>query len=177
MKVSRNVYILSGTLITLFSTFLFAYNRAICHETTNYVIHVDPAVFVKILIQNLGFFLLIIAGSLFYNISNFFLLLYNGNLWGLAAKFAACSLGFYNAILLVAPHIVIEILWISLSVKLSFKLSRILYDLLNDKIDSYLFMAQLKTMKYQFLFAFLLVITGVVIEVFLSPIIYNSVSL
>ncbi|MFC3560518.1 stage II sporulation protein M [Pedobacter jamesrossensis] len=177
MKISRNVIVVTVALITLITSFLFAYNRGICHESSSYIINVDPSSFIKILIQNLGFFLLILLGALFYNISNFFLLLFNGNLWGLAAKFATCSLGFYNAIILVSPHIFIEILWIGLSVTLSFKLSTILYQLFNDKIDAHSFITEIKKMKYQFLFAFLLVIVGVVIEVFLSPLIYNSVSL
>lgn len=169
----KNSLIVFASIFIITICFVYGYRNGICIGKSEFKINVQRGAFLRILLQNVGFFLLLLFGALFYNISNFFLLMYNGNLWGLTAKFTACSIGLSRAFFLVTPHIFIEMLWITLTIRISIDLSDIIYRLFIDKIDSTVFILKLKSMRYRFLFAFLLVIVGVVIEVFISPYVFN----
>lgn len=90
---------------------------------------------------------------------------------GIRAKNLACTIGDYNSTLLVLPHILIEILWIVMSVQLSLRLSKHLFELLNESISSTQFMINIKSFRKEFILIF--TIFRAIVEVYLSPLTYN----
>lgn len=162
-------------IIMLLISFYFGFNKNDCNLQSlgTYEINADLILFKKILIQNIGFYFLILFGSLFYNISNFFLILYNGAMWGISAKNLSCTLGDFNSTLLVLPHILIEVLWIVMSVQLSLQLSKYFFELLNESISPTKFMIGIKSLRKQFILILIFTIAGAIVEVYLSPLTYN----
>lgn len=75
-------------IVMLLISFYFGFNKNDCNVQSldTYEIDADLTLFKKILIQNIGFYFLILFGCLFYNISNFFLILYNGAMWELGQR-------------------------------------------------------------------------------------------
>lgn len=171
---SKYIAIAILILITLF--FQLGYYSSNFKQTElfnqgNYLTNFD--LFIKILIQNSTFYFLIILGSLFFNISSIMLICYNSFAWGYSAKMSISQIGFFKSLLLVGPHIAIEILWIIFSFLLSYNISLLLLSFFNNHINEETFLKSIRSKIKLSLYGYFIVIFGCFVEIFVSPLIFK----
>lgn len=76
----------------------------------------------SLLIQNYFFAIAIIIGSFTFNILTVCCCTYNGVVFGMYLKSSYVNLGLEKTINLFLPHTLIEIIWMTLAIKLSFEI-------------------------------------------------------
>lgn len=175
LKTNPN-YINYLTIIIIILFFQFGYFFSNFNELKLTEIEIpltNSNLFVKVLVQNTTFYLLIILGSLFFNISSLMLICYNSFAWGYSAKMTICQIGFIKTFFLIGPHISIEIFWIIYSTSLSFDLSLSLLSFFNNNISASIFMISIRNKIKLFLYGYLVVLLGCIVEIFVSPLIYK----
>ena len=78
--------------------------------------------FFKLLVQNITFALTIILGAFTFNILTTLLSFYNGFIFGMFLNNTLINFGMKKTFLLFFSHSIIEIVWIILSIKLSYEI-------------------------------------------------------
>lgn len=120
--------------------------------------------FKKVFLQNIDFGCVILVGCLFFNISTFCVVLYNGFIWGSYFKVNACHTSINKTIIAFLPHSIIELVWITILANVSMKLSFSFYDFMNDRINSQVFLNSILVNMQRISFAFILIIISVLVE-------------
>lgn len=161
-------YIKYLAALILFTSLLIGIENTPCtikNQITSELTTATLSFFGKVLLQNFGFFVLIIFGCLFYNISTFCLIFYNGFIWGMFFKHIYCIVGWEKTLLIFLPHTVIEVIWIALATQLSCELSIYLYKFLNEESSLEVVNITInKNIINKVLLIFLLIFIGVSIE-------------
>jgi uncharacterized membrane protein SpoIIM required for sporulation len=130
--------------------------------------------FFKVILQNSCFALFLIMGGFFANITTACLLIYNGFSWGKSFKDVYCNAGLEKTVLLVLPHIFIEVFWILLICQISVRISFQFLDLLNDRLNSSDLYESFKSQNLMpIAYAYSLLVFSASIECFLTPALYQ----
>ena len=150
-------------------------SRVECYPFTSPIIAESSVLFFfKVILQNSSFFLFLLMGGFFINITTVCLLIYNGFSWGKSFRDVYCNAGLEKTIMLVLPHIFIEVFWILLICQISVRISFQFLDLLNDKISSSDLLESFKKQNMMsILYAYMLLIFSAGIECFLTPLLYQ----
>lgn len=119
----------------------------------------------NLLINNTGYYLLLLIGFLSFNISSYPLVAYNSFFWGVIFKTALCKSNLVNAISLFFPHIFFEIFWIVKVTGISTQFSVLLYEEFNNlkiiKLNGCKIFKELSL-------GYLILIIGVLIEFYIT---------
>jgi len=129
-------------------------------------------VFLDILVRNASFSCVILLGALFFNVSTVCLIAFNGYSWGLSFMQVFCLAGGKTAFILFAPHGLIELVWITISVQISVKLSMVILDLFRNKILPSIFIQEIKKQLPKLGICFVLIMIGALVESFITPYLY-----
>jgi len=129
--------------------------------------------FKKVLLKNLGFAFLLSLGFMFYNISTFVLLFYNGLMCGIFFKKNNCELDFTKTITLVSSHLFLEIIWIFYFSLFSYYLSKDFMTLLNKEISYEKTIPIINKKMNLIIRGTIILITSAIIESFFSIEIYK----
>lgn len=163
-------------IIFLFFIISFAYGFDNFHCTGNHLAsnislieNTNRSIFLFVLLNNLAFSVVILLGAFSFNIVSFAVVVYNGYSWGLQAAISVCKMGISLTLKSVLPHLFFELAWIFLSIFLSFRISILFYQLLNDTISSQDFYDSIKGKKKLLLFIILLICIGAIIETYVTP--------
>jgi uncharacterized membrane protein SpoIIM required for sporulation len=180
MKFDRQILIDNTPLVTFIliaMTMIIGYSTITCGQfefisDTRFIQKEESSFFLlgRIFIKNTTFAILLIMGSLFFNISTFSLVAFNGYSWGHSFREVLCQTDIKTTLLIFSPHGILEIVWICLFAKISVNISISLVDLLRNKILSTIFIDSLKLLYPKLFLGFFLIFTSAVIEVFLTPI-------
>lgn len=156
-------------MVMILIGFAFGHNNYSClegnHEYTKDIDH--SVVFLKILLNNIGFSILIIVGAISLNVITAGVLFYNGYIWGLQFRTIMCDFGIDYFLRAVIPHFFIELLWILFIVHSISVFSKALYRFYSNKIDSENFIKVILSQKKRLLISFSLIILSAIFEIYL----------
>ena len=123
--------------------------------------------FFKILLNNLGFCVLILLGSISLNITTAGILFYTGYTWGIQFALIKCKYGSEFLTQSIIYHFPLEFLWIIVTVYLSSILSIHFYNVFNDFNKINLFFKTVKSTKKHILLIVILNIISALIETYI----------
>ncbi len=122
----------------------------------------------RIFIQNSFFAIALIIGAFTFNVLTICCCIFNGLIFGMYFKSSFINLGLEKTFALFIPHTLIEILWISLAIKLSYNIF-CLFKIYVIKTSSLTrFGISVLKLKNQFLYIFFLIIIGCLVEYFIT---------
>ena len=131
-------------------------------STTNIYV---PLSLTRLLVNNTGYFILLLLGFFSFNISSYPLVAYNSYFWGVVFKTALCKTTLTSALSLFLPHIFFEVVWILIATTISTQFSLFLYEEFNNMYI--LKFSSSKILKNAFL-GFLILIVGVLVEFYIT---------
>jgi uncharacterized membrane protein SpoIIM required for sporulation len=150
-------------------------SRVNCYYLNSPVVVESSVIFFfKVILQNSCFAVFLLMGGFFINITTACLLIYNGFSWGKSFKDVYCNAGLEKTVMLVLPHIFLEVFWILFICQISIKISFQFFDLLTNKSSaSDLYESFKKQSLMPIIYTFALLIFSASIECFLTPLLYQ----
>lgn len=130
--------------------------------------------FFYVFFNNVGFSVLILLGIISINITTAGILFYTGYTWGIQVAVLKCKYGKNFLLDSLIYHFSIELLWITILVYTSCKLSINFYDTFNNKKSLSTLILEIKSQKRILVFALLLIFLGAIIEVLVPKILLTN---